>query len=98
MAFCTGKLSREEYACYRFRKEGRLQELEKLRDQCRKEAERLDGERKVYLKAVRSLIKCKSQKELTRELVEELIERIYVYPGRRAEVVFRYRDIMRGEA
>ncbi len=98
MAYSTGKLSQEEYACYRFRKEERLQELEKLRDQCRKEAEKLEGEGKAYLKAVRSLIKCKSQKELTRELVEELVERIYVYPGRRVEVVFHYRDIMRGEA
>ncbi len=97
MAYCTGKLSLEEYARYRPWKEGRLQELEKLKDQCRKETERLEEMGKTYRKAVRSLIKMKSRKELTRELVEELVEKIYVYSGRGVEVAFHYRDIMRGE-
>lgn len=50
------------------------------------------------MKAIRSLVKLKSQKELTKDMVEALIEKIYVYPGKRVEVVFTYGNIMtRGE-
>ena len=47
------------------------------------------------MRAVRSLIRLKSGDALTRELVEALIEKIYVYPGKRVEIVFTYGDIHR---
>lgn len=48
----------------------------------------------TYLKAVRSLVKLRNQKELTKDLAEALIEKIYVYPGKRVEVVFTYSDVL----
>ncbi len=47
-----------------------------------------------YLLAVRSLAKLKSGKELTAGTVSALIEKIYVYPGKRVEIFFRYTNEM----
>lgn len=55
-----------------------------------------DGE--TYLKAVRALVKLKSEQVLTRELIETLVDKIYVYPGKRVEVLFTYSDaLMEGQ-
>ena len=51
-----------------------------------------DGE--TYLKAVRALMKLKNEQVLTKELIETLIDKIYVYPGKRVEVLFTYSDAL----
>ncbi len=52
-----------------------------------------------YLKAIRFLFKMKNGENLTMELVDALIERIYVYPGKRIEVQFQYvNEILEGVA
>ena len=93
MAYRTGSLPQEEYVRYRLWKDERLQELEKLKSQHQEEAKALERKGAIYLKAIRCLIKLKSGGELTKELVEALIERIYVYPGKRVEVLFTYSDV-----
>ena len=46
------------------------------------------------MKAVRALIKLKNEQVLTKELIETLIDKIYVYPGKRVEVLFTYSDAL----
>lgn len=92
-AYRIGHLSQEEYVRYRLWKEECCRELEKRISQYQEEIKKLEQKGDTYLKAVRSLVKLKNGAELTRELVEELIERIYVYPGKRVEIVFTYCDI-----
>lgn len=93
MAYRTGKLRQEEYVRYRLWKDERLRELEKQKNQYQEEIKTLDRKGDTYLKAIRSLIKLKSGEGLTKEVVEALIEKIYVYPGKRVEIVFAYSDI-----
>ena len=92
MAYRSGSLPQEEYVRYRLWKDERLQELEKLKSQNQEEAKALERKGEIYLKAIRCLIKLKSRGELTKELVEALIERVYVYPGKLVEVLFTYSD------
>lgn len=94
MTYRTGKLAQEEYVRYRLWKDERLKELQKQKSQYLEEMRNLERKGEIYLKAVRSLVKLKSQKVLTKDMVEALIEKIYVYPGKRVEVVFTYSDIM----
>ena len=46
------------------------------------------------MKAVRALIKLKNEQVLTKELIETLIDKIYVYPWKRVEVLFTYSDAL----
>ena len=41
---------------------------------------------------VRSILHLRSGKELTKEMVEALVDRIYVYPGKRVEISWGYTD------
>lgn len=95
MAYRLGKFPQEEYVRYRLWKEEHLRELEKQKKRYQEEGKKLERKGEIYLKAVRSLIKLKSGNVLTKELVEVLIERIYVYLGKRVEIVFTYGDIRR---
>ena len=93
MAYRLGNIPQAEYVHYRIWKDERLQELEKLKNQYQEEARKLERKGDIYLKAVRALIKLKSGNGLTKELIEALIEKIYVYPGKRVEILFAYGDI-----
>ncbi len=95
MAYRLGSLPQEEYVRYRLWKEERLRELERQKKRYQEEGKKLERKGDIYLRAVRSLIRLKSGDALTRELVEALIEKIYVYPGKRVEIVFTYGDIHR---
>lgn len=98
MAYRLENVSQEEYARYRLWKDERLRELEKQRNRYQEDTKRLERKGDTWLKAIRSLIKLKSGKELTKELVEALIEKIYVYPEKRVEIVFICSDIRMGGA
>lgn len=93
MSYRIGKLAQEEYVRYRLWKDDSVEELEKQKRQYQEETKKLERKGETYLKAVRALVGLKRQKELTKGLVEVLIERIYIYPGKRVEVVFTYTDI-----
>lgn len=75
-------------------KENRLRDLEKQEKNFREQEVSLERDGETYLKAVRALIKLKNEQVLTRELIESLIDKIYVYPGKRVEVLFTYSDAL----
>lgn len=94
MAYRSGRLSQKEYVAYKMQKEDRVRELEKQERQFREQVSNLKRDGETYLKAVRVLIKLKNEQVLTKELIETLIEKIYVYPGKRVEVLFTYSDAL----
>lgn len=94
MAYRTGSLSQKDYVEYKLCRENRLLDLEKQEDSFREQKEKLERDGEIYLKAVRALIKFKNEQTLTRELIETLMDKIYVYPGKRVEVLFTYSDAL----
>lgn len=94
ISYRAGKLPQEEYVRYRLWKDEYMKELEKQRMQYMEAIKATEKKGEVYLKVVRALVSLKSQKELTKELVETLIDKIYVYPGKRVEVEFTFDDIV----
>ena len=94
MAYHSGRLSQKEYVAYKMQKEDRVRELEKQESQFREQASNLERDGEIYLKAVRALVKLKNEQVPTKELIETLIEKIYVYPGKRVEVLFTYSDAL----
>lgn len=92
MAYRMGQLPQNEYVSFKLQKEKSLQELAEKSDSLIKEEKDLERKGENYLKAIRSLVKWNDKKKLTKELVETLTDRIYVYPGKRVEVVFSYID------
>ena len=55
------------------------------------------GNRRKYMAAIKALLKLKSGKELTKDMIEAFISKIYVYPGKRIEVIFTFTaDCMEG--
>ena len=94
MAYRRGDLSQKEYVAYKMQKEDLVRELEIKERQFREQASNLERDGETYLKAVRALVKLKNEQVLTKELIETLIEKIYVYPGKRVEVLFTYSDAL----
>lgn len=93
-AYRTGRLSQQDYVEYKMCKGNRLRDLEKQEKSFREQEVGLERDGETYLKAVRALIKRKNEQVLTRELIETLIDKIYVYPGKRVEVLFTYSDAL----
>ena len=81
-----GVLSQKEYVSYKMKKEEQLQELETKKLDLTKRQKQFRRDSEEYEKVVRSLLKWKQEKEL----IEILIEKIYLYPDKRVEVVFSY--------
>ena len=94
MAYRMGNLSQKDYVEYKMCKENRLRDLEKQEKNFREQEVSLERDGEPYLKAVRALMKLKNEQVLTRELIESLIDKIYVYPGKRVEVLFTYSDAL----
>ena len=90
-------IPQKDYIDYKMQKAEKFRELEALKQELSGQQKKLDKDGELYLKAVRALIRWKQEKELTKELLETLVEKIYVYPGKRVEVVFRYTDAYAGE-
>ena len=78
MAYRMGNLSQKDYVEYKMCKENRLRDLEKQEKNFREQEVSLERDGETYLKAVRALIKLKNEQVLTRELIESLIDKIYV--------------------
>lgn len=94
MAYRMGNLSQKDYVEYKMCKENRLRDLEKQESSFKEQEVSLERDGETYLKAVRALIKLKNEQVLTKELIETLIDKIYVYPGKRVEVLFTYSDAL----
>lgn len=85
-----GIISQSEYVAYKMRQEGRLNDLSRQKEELEADRKNLDAVSGKYLAAARALLRLKSGRELTKEMVESLIRKIYVYPGKRIEVEFAY--------
>lgn len=96
-AYRMGKLSQEELADARQCREKQLQQLIESETELQDKIRQFDKKEKVFLDAVRALIKLKNHRVFTKELVTALIEKIYLYPDKRVEVVFTFEDIFRKE-
>ena len=94
MAYREGKIPQKEYVAYKMKQENRRKDMEKRREELETDRKHLSIVAEKYLAAIRSLLKLKSGKELTKDMIEALISKIYVYPGKRIEVQFNYTNEM----
>ncbi len=94
MEYQAGKLTQSEYTACRLWKNDRLKELEKQKEQYSEAISHLRRRGETYLKEIRSLFKSKGHRRLTKELAETLIKKIYVYPGKRVEVILTYSEAL----
>ncbi|MCI8577746.1 MAG: recombinase family protein [Lachnospiraceae bacterium] len=94
LEYRKGIILQKDYIEYKMQKTEKVQELEILKQELSRQQKALAKDSEIYLKAVRSLIRWDKEKELTRDLLETLVEKIYVYPGKRVEVIFRYTDAL----
>ncbi len=85
-----GVITQSEYVAFKMRQEGRLKDLNRQKEKLEVDRKNLDVVLEKYLAAARALLRLKSGRELTKEMIESLIQRIYVYPGKRIEVQFAY--------
>ena len=95
MAYRDGKMPQKEYVGFKMEQEERLRELKKQEKGLEESRRGMEKVQEKYLRAVRSLLKLKDTGELTTEMVDSLIEKIHVYPGKRVEAKLRYTNEMR---
>ena len=97
MDYRVGKIPQKEYVALKMQEENKLADLKKRQEGQEKEIKALNKLSVKYLAAIKALLKLKSGKELTKDMVEEFISKIYVYPGKRIEVIFTFTaDCMEG--
>lgn len=97
MDYRTGKISQRDYVSSEMKLEERLEELRKQQEGLKKEKSVLNKLDTKYPAAIRALLKMKSRKDLTKDMTEAFISGIYVYPGKRIEVLFTVTaDSMKG--
>ncbi len=97
MEYRAGNIPQKDYVTYKIRQEDKLIDLRKMEEGQKKEIKALEKRSGRYLSAIKALLKLKSGKELTKDMVEAFISKIYVYPGKRIEVLFTFTaDSMKG--
>ena len=94
MAYREGKMLQKEYVSFKMEQEERLRELKKQEKELEESRRGMEKVQEKYLRAVRSLLKLKDTGELTTDMVDSLIEKIHVYPGKRIEAELRYTNEM----
>ncbi len=94
VAYREGKMPQKEYVSFKLEQGVRLRELERQEKMLEEKRKGMEKVRERYLKAVRSMRKLKDTGELTMEMVDSLIEKIHVYPGKRIEAELRYTNEM----
>lgn len=94
VAYREGKMPQKEYVSFKLEQDMRLRELERQGKELEEKQKGMEKVRERYLKAVRSMLKLKDTGELTMEMVDSLIEKIHVYPGKRIEAELRYTNEM----
>lgn len=87
-----GIILQSEYIAHKMRQEGKMKDLNRQKEELEAGRKKLDTISGKYLAAIRALFRLKSGRKLSKEMIESLIRRIYVYPGKRIEVEFAYTD------
>lgn len=90
MDYRAGKLQQKEYIDYKLQQKAMLADLRKRQEAEEKEIKALAKLSDRYLAAIRALLKLKSEKELTKDMVEIFVSQIHVYPENRVEVLFAF--------
>lgn len=88
--YYEGRISQKDYTAYKIQIETRRLELKKQKEQQETERKNIEKKSVEYLAAIHSLLGLKSEKEITKEVIESFIEKIYVYPEKRIEVIFTF--------
>ena len=97
MDYRSGKIPQKEYVDFKMKQADRLADLDKQQDRQQKDIKVLEKLSGKYLAAIKALLKLKNGKELTKDMIEAFISKIYVYPGKRIEVIFTFTaDCMEG--
>lgn len=86
----SGKISQKEYVAFKMKQEDRQADLRKQQEAQQQEIKTLEKLLGKYLASIKALLKLKSGKELTKDMIEAFIREIYVYPGKRIEVIFTF--------
>lgn len=90
MDYRAGKIPQKDYVAYKMQWEDKLIDLRKIEEGQKKDRKALEKLSGRYLAAIKALRKLKSGKELTKDMIEAFISKIYVYPGKRIEVLFSF--------
>ena len=97
MDYRAGKIPQKEYVAFKMRQADILEDLRKQQESQQQEIRALDKLSGKYMAAIKALLKLKSGKELTKDMIEAFISKIYVYPGKCIEVIFTFTaDCMEG--
>ena len=92
MNYRTGSLKQSAYVEMKMKNVDRKASIEKQIEEVTACKGNLSKVSEKFAKAIRALLKMKSGNELSKDLIEALIERINLYPGKRIEIVYRYSD------
>lgn len=97
MDYREGKILQKNYVTYKMAKVEERDCLIKKEEEQKKRIKSLEKLADKYLAAIKSILKFKTGKQLTKEMIETFISRIYIYPGKRVEVEFNFTvDSMEG--
>lgn len=97
MDYRAGKILQKDYISFKMKQEESLEELRKQQQMWEKEKKELDKLKIKYFAAVKAILGLQNGKDLTKDMVESFISKIYVYPGKRIEVLFAVTaDSMKG--
>lgn len=90
MEYHSGNMSQQEYQACKTRQEEKQFELRKREAEQKEKLQALEGLSEQYIAEIEALIKEKSGKHLTKEMIETFLTKIYVYPGKRIEIIFSF--------
>lgn len=84
------EITQEQYVEMKLKNAGKKEELLKnrrIQEECIRTLEQVIEKQN---KEIRSLLKLDTVDELTKEFVDSLVEKIYVYPGKRVEIIYTF--------
>ena len=87
-----GNIPQKEYVACKMQQEDKRQDLNRQLAQIEEDLKKAAILAEKVPTMIRSILHIRSGKELTKEIVEALVDRIYVYPGKRIEISWGYTD------
>ncbi|MCI8408325.1 MAG: recombinase family protein [Lachnospiraceae bacterium] len=92
-----GKITEEDYISFKTQQEKRVIDLKKQKEEQEEKLKKIEKASAKYLTDIRSLIKLKNETDLKKEMLENFMEEIYVYPGKRVEIILTFASDYRKE-
>lgn len=84
------KMTKENYTVYKIQQEKKIIDLKKQKEEQEGKLKKIEKISAGYLAAIHSLIKLRHETDITKEMLECFIEKIYVYPEKRLEIIFNF--------